>query len=127
MNSNTASTYFYGGLSSNQACCCTALGRLVQFYTDAINDPDAIPNVEAAWDTFVRTKCSEAKEGALKIYDSVMSEEMKRALPCDGKVILKSHMKANNQSLDSFAADTAELLSSNIDNELKELTVGVFK
>ena len=98
----------------------------MHLYTDAINDPDVIPNVEAAWDTFVRTKCSEAKEGALKIYDSVMTVEMRGVLPCEGNVILKSHEKAHNQSLDAFEADTTDLLSSTIDNELKELTVGVY-
>ena len=104
-----------------------ALARLVQLYTDAINDPDTIPNVEEAWYTFVRTKCSEAKEGALKIYDSVMSVEMRGALPCDDNVILKSHEKAHNQSLDAFEADTTDLLSSTINNELKELTVCVYE
>lgn len=33
---------------------------MVQLYVDAINAPDAIPNVQSAWETFVEGKCAEA-------------------------------------------------------------------
>ncbi|KAJ7380873.1 hypothetical protein OS493_004456 [Desmophyllum pertusum] len=71
-----------------------ALATLVQLYTDAINDPDAIPNVEMAWDTYIKTKCSEAKKGALEMYDQVMKEQMSSGLPCGLEEILKNHEMA---------------------------------
>ncbi|KAJ7380911.1 hypothetical protein OS493_004495 [Desmophyllum pertusum] len=100
-----------------------ALGALIQLYTDAINDPDAIPNMETAWDTYVKTKCSEAKEGALKIYDQAMTQLMSSRLPCEVDEILKNHEISQRQSMETFEAETAELISTIIGNELRQLTI----
>lgn len=100
-----------------------ALAALVQLYTDAINDPDAIPNVETAWDTYVRTKCAEAKKGALKIYDQLMTQLMSKRLPCENDEILKNHETAQRKSMEAFEAETAQLISTITGNVLKEVTV----
>lgn len=104
----------------------SALGALVQLYTEAINDPDAIPNVETAWDTFVRTKCAEAKKGAFKIYDERMTQLMSKRLPCDNGEILKNHATAQRESMAKFESETAELISKTIGKESKKLTVSLF-
>ena len=102
-----------------------ALGALIQLYTDAINDPDAVPNVETAWDTYVRTKCSEAKKEALKIYDEAMTQLISPRLPCEVHEILKNHEISQRKSMQTFEAETAELISSIIANELRQLTVSI--
>ena len=96
---------------------------LVNLYTDAINDPDKMPNVEAAWDTYVKTKCSEAKKKALKTYDRVMTGEMLPAMPRDGNEILKNHEKAQRASMEAFEKETAELISVIVGKEWKQVTV----
>ena len=103
----------------------SALGALVQLYTEAINDPDAIPNVETAWDTYVRTKCAEARKGAFKIYDERMTQLSER-LPCDNGEILKNHETAQRESMENFESETAELISKTIGKESKKLTVSLF-
>ena len=96
---------------------------LVNAYTDAINDPGLIPNVEATWDTYVKTKCSEAKEKALEIYDGVMTGVMPSRMPCDGEDILENHEKAQRASMEAFEEETAELISTIIDKEWRQLSV----
>ncbi len=103
-----------------------ALGALVQLYTEAINDPDAIPNVESAWETYVRTKCTEAEEEALKIYDQVMARLMSKRLPCENEEILKNHEIAQRKSMETFERETVELASTSIDRKLNELMVRFF-
>ncbi len=100
----------------------TALGA----YTDAINDPDTIPNVESAWETYVRTKCAQAKKEALNIYDDLMSQLMAEHVPCEGDEILKKHQISQCKSMEVFVAETAEIISSFIENELRELRVSGF-
>ena len=95
----------------------------MSLYTDAVNDPNVMPNVEAAWDTYVKTKCSEAKEKALEIYDGIMTGEMSSRMPCDGDEILKNHEKAQRASMEAFEEETAELISVIIGKEWKQLTV----
>ena len=99
---------------------------MVELYTEAINDPNSIPNVETAWETYVKRKCSEAKKGALKIYDQHMTQLMYGRLPCDNGKILKNHEDAQRKSMEAFEKETAELISTNIDSEFTELMVGVF-
>lgn len=96
---------------------------LVELYTAAINDQNLMPNVEAAWDTYVKKKCSEAEEKALKIYDEVMTGLMASQLPCDGEEIQRNHEKAQRQSMEAFEEETANLNSTIIDKEWKQLTV----
>jgi len=101
----------------------SALGALVQLYTEAINDPHAIPNVETAWETFVRTKCEDARKGAFKMYDERMTLLTSKRLPCDNGEILKNHETAQRESMEKFESETAELISKTIGKELKKLQV----
>lgn len=98
---------------------------MVELYTEAINDPNSIPNVETAWETYARRKCSDAKTGALKIYDQHMNHLMYRCLPCDNDKILMNHEDAQRKSMEKFKTETAELISTNIDSEFTELMVSV--
>lgn len=99
-----------------------ALGALVELYTDAINDPNAIPNVETAWVTYVRKKCSEAKKVALETYDEAMTKLMSSRLPCESEDVQKNHETSQSQAMDSFDTETAELISTIIGRELNHLT-----
>ncbi|KAL9979079.1 hypothetical protein ACROYT_G016681 [Oculina patagonica] len=114
-------------ITSGKKITGEALGALVQLYTDAINEPDAIPNVETAWETYVKTKCAEAKEGALKIYDQVMTQLMSKRLPCENEEILKNHEIAQRKSMEAFEAETVELASASIDRKLNELMASTEK
>jgi len=99
---------------------------LVELYTEAINDPNSIPNVETAWETFIKRKCAKSKKVALKIYDQHMTQLMCGRLPCDNDEILKNHEVAQHKSMEAFEKETAELISTNIDSEFTKLMVGVF-
>ena len=92
-----------------------ALGVLVKLYTDALNDPNAIPNVEAAWDAYVKKKCFEAKTSALQIYDQNMTQQMKSILPCEVEEILEHHNRSQERSIEIYEAETAEFISACID------------
>lgn len=103
----------------------SALGALVHLYTEAINDPDAIPNVETAWDTFVITKCAEARKEAFQIYDERMTQLMSKRLPCDNEEIQKNHETAQRESMEKFELETDALISKAIREEWKKLTVSL--
>lgn len=101
-----------------------ALGALVKIYTDALNDPNAIPNVEGAWGTYVKKRCSEAKTRALQIYDQNMTQEMKSAFPCEVEEILEHHQRSQEKSMKIYEDETAEFISTYIDKESREFSVG---
>ena len=82
--------------------------------------------METAWDTYVKKKCSEAKKGALKIYDQAMTELMSSRLPCEVDEILKNHEISQRQCMEKFEAETAEFISTIIANKLRQLTVSLF-
>ena len=92
-----------------------ALGVLVKLYTDALNDPNAIPNVEAAWDTYVKEKCSEVKTRALQIYDQNMTQQMKSIFPCEVEEILEHHNRSQERNIEIYEDETAEFISTCID------------
>ena len=79
-------------------CCIhfftSGLAMLVKLYVKAINTPGAVPNMELAWDIFVKTKCSEAQTAAKDNYKVTMSSHLEGALPCEGDFILRSHSVA---------------------------------
>ena len=101
-----------------------ALGVLVKLYTDALNDPNAIPNVEAAWDAYVKKKCFEAKTRALQIYDQNMTQQMKSIFPCEVEEILEHHNRSQERSIEIYEDETAEFFSTCIDKESSEFLVG---
>lgn len=97
-----------------------ALGELVMLYTDAINDPDAIPNVEKAWDIYVKKKMADAKQDALEVYNQCMSQLTR--LPCDGDNLLENHDSSRKKAMEKFLVETAELISTSLKKDLSELT-----
>ena len=101
-----------------------ALGALVKQYTDALNDPNAIPNVEAAWDAYVKKKCFEAKTRALQIYDQNMTQQMKSIFPCEVEEILEHHNRSQERSIEIYEDGPAEFFSTCIDKESSEFLVG---
>ncbi|PFX31411.1 Guanylate-binding protein 6 [Stylophora pistillata] len=98
-----------------------ALGELVMLYTDAINDPDAIPNVEKAWDIYVKKKMADAKQDALEVYNQCMSHLTR--LPCDGNNLLENHESSQKKAMEKYLVETAELISTSLKKDLSELTV----
>lgn len=64
---------------------------MVRLYVEAINTPDAIPNVQRAWDTFVSAKCADVKQAALQTYDALMTSQLCDVLPCSNTEIRSSH------------------------------------
>lgn len=98
-----------------------ALGALIKLYTDALNDPDAIPNVEAAWDTYVKKTCSEAKTHALGTYDQNMTQVMTSIFPCEVQELLKCHEYYQRRCMKIFEKEMAEFTSTCIDEDFNEL------
>ena len=99
------------------------LAALVLLYVDAINSPDAIPNVQSAWDSFVETKCSDAKRAALMTYDALLTSQLTGELPCDNDVIRMSHSTAFNMCEDQLMAEMAGISTSKVERVVTELKV----
>ncbi|XP_015762113.1 PREDICTED: guanylate-binding protein 4-like [Acropora digitifera] len=71
-----------------------ALASLVNTYVAALNTPGMVPSVQSAWETFVHTKCTEAKCAAVQVYDKAMSTQLDKCqLPCDSDDIRKELRK----------------------------------
>ena len=60
-------------LASSLSRFIIGLAALVNYYVKAINTPEAIPNVQRAWDHFVTIKCSDAIKNALVTYDALLN------------------------------------------------------
>jgi len=88
----------------------------------AINTPGVIPNVQKAWETFVETKCSEAANAALKVYEALMSK-VAGQLPCDNEKIQKSHKHALEQGIAQLEAETMGISSVTTGKYRREMTV----
>ena len=73
---------------------------MVRLYVEAINTPDAIPNVQSAWDSFVLAKCVDVKQAALQTYDALMTSQLSGILPCRNTELRISH----NASLEACEA-----------------------
>ena len=81
----------------------TALASLVNIYVAALNTPGVVPNVQSAWETFVHTKCTEAKCAAVQVYDKAMSTQLDKCqLPCDSDDIRKMQKNAVEESMAVF-------------------------
>ena len=99
------------------------LAALVQLYVEAINTPGVIPNVQTAWDTFVVTKCSEALQTALNVYDSVMKSALSGQLPCDNDKIRQHHDVALEKGVAQLEGETFGISAVTTEKYLRELTV----
>jgi len=100
------------------------LAVMVQLYVDAINTPNAIPNVQSAWDTFVAVKCSDAKQAALVTYDALLTSQLTDELPCSNVMIRMRHGDAYDKCHEQFMAEMAGLSTNAIERTLSELKVG---
>lgn len=95
---------------------------MTKLYVAAINDPSCIPNVQTAWETFVRGKCDEAKKTALSAYDKIMKANLSK-LPCEGDKILASHESATDESRTIFREETLGISTEDIRKVSEELMV----
>lgn len=96
---------------------------MVQLYVDAINTPDAIPNVQSAWDTFVAVKCSDAKQAALVTYDAILTSQLADKLPCSNVMIRMSHSAAFDMCQEQLMAEIAGISTNTVERAASELKV----
>ena len=102
----------------------TALASLVNIYVAALNTPGMVPCVQSAWETFVHTKCTEARRAAVQVYDKAMSTQLvKCKLPCDSDDIRKIQKDAVEKSMVVFKAETVGVSALNSEKYLEELKV----
>ena len=97
------------------------LAALVRLYVEAINTPDAIPNVQRAWDSFVLAKCVDVKQAALQTYDALMTSRLCGALPCRNTEIRSSHGAALEACEAQFIIELAGISTNTIEMASREL------
>ena len=114
-------------ISQNELSLFLGLAALVQLYVKAINCPDAIPNVQNAWDIFVEMKSCDAITEALKVYERVMESQLKGQLPCDNDELRKGHQMALEDSEGHFMAETVGISTNTTEQYLNKLKVWIFK
>ncbi|XP_074618159.1 guanylate-binding protein 2-like [Acropora palmata] len=101
-----------------------ALASLVNIYVAALNIPGMVSSLQSAWETFVHTKCTEAKCAAVQVYDKAMSTQLvKCKLPCDSDDIRKIQKDAVEKSMVVFKAETVGVSALNSEKYLEELMV----
>ena len=83
-----------------------------------------VPSVQSAWETFVNTKCTEAKCAAVQGYDKAMSTQLDKCqFPCDSDDIKKMQQNAVEESKSVFQAEIVGVSSLNSRKYLEELMV----
>ena len=102
----------------------SGLAALIRHYVDAINTPDMIPSVQTAWENFVMSKCSEARQASLGLYKEMMEAELSGKLPCDNDVIREKHEMALQKGLALFEEETFGIAATTTRKDLEELMVG---
>lgn len=100
-----------------------ALAALINIYVAALNTPGTVPSVQSAWETFVHTKCSEAKLAALEVYESWMKSQLDGELPWDSDDIRLVQQTAIEESMRLFQGETFGVSATNSEKYLDELTV----
>jgi len=103
--------------------CILGLAALVTLYVDAINTPGAIPNVQCAWDTFVHTKCLDAKNVSQEKYDELMKLLLSEKLPCDNDELRNCHNTALEESEALYMTETTGISTNTVERHLRELKV----
>ncbi|PFX16732.1 hypothetical protein AWC38_SpisGene18972 [Stylophora pistillata] len=93
---------------------------MVQLYVDAINAPDAIPNVQSAWDAFVEGKCADAKQCALQMYDALMTARLSDGLPCSNSDIRMCHNDALEECDDQLVTELAGISTNSVELTSRE-------
>ena len=102
----------------------SGLAALVSLYVKDINSPGAIPNVQTAWETFVMTKCSEARQASFHLYKETMTAELSGKLPCDNDVIREKYEIALQKGLALLEKKTFGIAATTTEKYLKEMMVG---
>ena len=93
---------------------------MVQLYVDAINAPDAIPNVQSAWETFVEGKCANAKQSTLQMYDALMTARLSDALPRRNNDIRMCHNDVLEQCEDQLMMELAGISTNSVEMTTRE-------
>ena len=101
----------------------TGLAALITLYVEAINTPGAVPNVQSAWETFVETKCIDARNEAVDIYNSRMREVLSSKLPCDNDEIREAHSDLLEECQRRFMAETTGISTITTEKYLRLLKV----
>ena len=96
---------------------------MVRLYVEAISTPDAIPNVQRAWDTFVSAKCADVKQAALKTYDALMTSQLCDVLPCSNTEIRSSHGASLEACEAQFMIELAGISTNTVEMASRELKV----
>ncbi|XP_015752495.1 PREDICTED: guanylate-binding protein 6-like isoform X3 [Acropora digitifera] len=97
------------------------LAALVSLYVDAINSPGMIPNVQTAWETFVTTKCLEARQASFHLYKETMTAKLSGELPCDNDVIREKHVMALEKGLAHYEKETFEIAATTTEKYRNEM------
>ena len=85
----------------------------------AINTPDVVPNVQVAWDLFVKDKCSDTIKKCQQKYNELMDLK----LPCDNAEIHLCHESAMEETKDLFMAEMSGISTTTVEKQLRELKV----
>ena len=93
---------------------------MVQLHVDAINAPDAIPNVQSAWDAYVEGKCAEEKQSTLQMYDALMTAQLSDALPCNNDDIRMRHNDALEKCKDQLMMELAGISTNSVEMTTRE-------
>lgn len=96
---------------------------MVYLYVKAINAPNAIPNVQRAWDTFVESKCVDAKQAALLTYDALMTSQLSGELPCKNTTIRNSHNASLEACEGQFINELAGISTNTVEMASRKLKV----
>ncbi|XP_068736206.1 guanylate-binding protein 6-like isoform X3 [Montipora capricornis] len=116
-----------GSFNDGEFVTGEGLAALVVLYVEAINTPDAIPNVQRAWDTFVLAKCLDVKKAALQTYDAHMKSQLSNVLPCSNTEIRTSHEAALKECESQFIMELAGISTNTIEMASRELKESVDK
>ena len=104
-------------------CIFKALAVLVKSYVAALNTPGAVPTIQDAWETFIHTKCSEAKLAALQLYENTMTSQLDGALPCDSGEIRQVQQTAIEEGMNMFQKETFGVSRNSSEKYMDELVV----
>ena len=90
-----------------------------------MNTPGTVPSIQSAWETFVHTKCSDAKVAAMQVYQSTMStlSDLDGTLPCDSDEIRQVQQTAIEETMERFQAETVGISAISSQKYLDELVV----
>ena len=93
-------------------------------YVETLNTPGAVPNVQTAWQVFIKEKCSQTKKDAREKYEEGMSGAGD-LVPCKTESIRELHDQALEACLQLFRSEMEGISVANSDAYLTQLTVSL--